>query len=68
MAEKLHGVGIGDLEDVAGGTVEVSIDKTKIRKIAIDAKNSGKTLDWVLQFCKTEEERQYARIIWEGLS
>ena len=50
MADKKQSLSIEDVDDVAGGTVTVSVDKTKLRKIAIDAKHNGKTLDWVLQY------------------
>lgn len=68
MADKKQSLSIEDVDDVAGGTVTVSVDKTKLRKIAIDAKHNGKTLDWVLQYCNTEEEREFARFVWNGLS
>lgn len=68
MADKKQSLSIEDVDDVAGGTVTVSVDKTKLRKIAIDAKHNGKTLDWVLQYCNTEEEREFVRFVWNGLS
>ena len=68
MADKKQSLSIEDVDDVAGGTVTVSVDKTKLRKIAIDAKHNGKTLDWVLQYCDTEEEREFVRFVWNGLS
>lgn len=68
MADKKQSLSIDDVEDVTGGSIEVTIDKTKLRQITIDAKASGKTLDWVLQFCQTDEEREFVRFVWNGLS
>ena len=68
MADEKQSLSKNDVDDVAGGTVEVTVNKTKLRKIAIDAKGSGKTLDWALQYCNTEEERQFLRYVWNGLS
>ena len=68
MTDKKQSLSIDDVDGVAGGTVTVSVDKTKIRKIAVDAKHSGKTLDWALQYCNTEEEREFMRFVWNGLS
>ena len=68
MADELHKLNIDDVNDIAGGSVEVSVDATRLRKITIDAKNSGKTLDWALQYCNTEEERMVVRRVWEGLA
>ncbi len=68
MAEKKQSLSMDDVEGVAGGTVDVSVDKTRLRKIVVDAKGSGKTLDWALEYCDTEEEREFVRYIWNGLS
>ena len=57
-----------DVEEVAGESVEISVEKTKLRKIAIGAKYEGKTLEWALQCCHTEEERQFVRLVWKGLA
>ena len=67
MADKQN-LNKDEVEEGAGGTVEVSVEKTKLRKIAIDAKGEGKTLEWALQYCNTEEERQFVRLVWEGLA
>lgn len=68
MADEKQTLSIGDVDDVTGGTVEVTINKTKLRKIVVDAKHDGKTLDWVLQYCNTEEEREFVRFVWNGLA
>ena len=68
MADEKQSLSKEDVDGVAGGTVEITVEKTKLREIAIDAKHSGKTLEWALQLCKTEEEREYMRIVWNGLS
>ena len=41
MAEKKQSLSMDDVEGVAGGTVDVSVDKTRLRKIVVDAKGSG---------------------------
>ena len=68
MADKKQTLSIGDVDDVTGGTVKVKVNKTKLRKIAVDAKHDGKTLDWALQYCSTEEEREFMRFVWNGLA
>ena len=68
MAEEKQGLSMDEVDEVAGGTVDVSVDKTKLRKITIEAKHDGKTLDWALQYCNTEAEREYVRYVWNGLS
>ena len=68
MADEKQTLGINDVDDVTGGTVEVTVNKTKLTKIAVDAKHSGKTLDWALQYCSTEQEREFVRFVWNGLS
>ena len=67
MADKQN-LNKDEAEEVAGGTVEISVEKTKLRKIAIDAKGEGKTLEWALQYCNTEEEREFVRFVWNGFS
>jgi len=68
MADEKQRLDINEVDEVTGGSVEVSVEKTKLRKIVIDAKGSGKTLEWALQYCNTEEEREFVRFVWEGLS
>ena len=68
MADEKKNEIIAKVDEVTGGTVEVTINKTKLRKIVVDAKHDGKTLDWVLQYCNTEEEREFVRFVWNGLA
>lgn len=68
MADEKQTLGKDDVDEVAGGTVDVSVNRTKLRKIVVDAKGSGKTLEWALQYCDTEEEREFVRYVWNGLS
>ena len=68
MADEKQTSIIDDVDDVTGGTVEVAINKAELRKIVVDAKHDGKTLDWALQYCNTEEERGFVRFVWNGLA
>ena len=68
MADEKQRLDIDEVDGVTGGSVEVSVEKTKLRKIVVDAKGSGKTLEWALQYCNTEEEREFVRLVWEGLA
>jgi hypothetical protein len=68
MADERQSLNKDDVNEVAGGSVEVSVDKTRLRTITIDAKHNGKTLDWALQYCNTVEEREFVRFVWNGLA
>lgn len=57
MAEKAQGRGEGE-------TLEESAETTRLRKLTIDAKHSGRSLDWTLQYCSTEDERAFVQRVW----
>ena len=68
MADELHKLSIDDVDSITGGSIETTTDTTRLREITIEAKGSGKTLEWALQYCKTEEERTVVTRVWEGLA
>lgn len=50
-----------------GGIIEITDNKETLRKITIDLKLEGKAIDVALQYCRTDEEREFVQRVWDGL-
>jgi hypothetical protein len=75
MAEEMQDLSIGDMEAVAGGKVRITtpthtdrMDTKKLYTLTWHAMNNFKSIDSVLEQCKTEQERKFVYKTWDQLT
>ena len=75
MAEEMQDLSVGDMEAVAGGKVRITtpthtdrMDTKKLYTLTWHAMNNFKSIDSVLEQCKTEQERKFVYKTWDQLT